>query len=56
MKLQLLAEGYENFTGQMGAIDFVDGTSVHGVSAQQAATLQLVIHAKLVEPEPAPQE
>lgn len=57
MRLQLMDPQYANFTGQIGALNFVDGLSVDGVAPQQAATLQAVVHATLVpEPveEPAP--
>lgn len=48
--IKLTQPGYENFTGQMGAIDFTDGQSDYGVSPQKAATFLINITGEYVEP------
>lgn len=48
MQLKLTQSGYENFTGVMGSIDFVDGVSSQDVSAHQAGGILNVIQGELV--------
>lgn len=48
--IKLTKPGYENFTGQMGAIDFTNGQSDYGVSPQKAATFLITISGEYVEP------
>jgi len=46
MKLKLTQPGYENFTGLMGAVDFVNGVSSQYVSEQQAAGILNIIRGE----------
>lgn len=48
--IKLTQPGYENFTGQMGSIDFTDGQSDYGISPQKAATFLINITGEYVEP------
>jgi len=49
MKLKLTQPGYENFTGLMGAVDFVNGVSSQYVSEQQAAGILNIIRGERLE-------
>lgn len=55
MKLKITQAGYENFTGEMGHIDFVDGVSVHDVNGDFAKSLGGVIQVEAVV-EAAPEQ
>lgn len=46
--IKLTEPGYENFTGQMGAIDFTNGVSDYGVSPQKAATFLINVTGEYV--------
>lgn len=54
MKLKLTGSGFENFTGQMGALDFVDGVSVGDVSPVDARRVAGVITAIWLDSEQSP--
>ena len=59
MHLKLTQPGYENFTGQLGAIDFTDGVSDYGVSPRQAEGVTITVAGELVHvapADPAPEE
>lgn len=47
--IKLTEPGYENFTGQMGQLEFVNGVSEYGVSPQKAATFLINISGEYVE-------
>lgn len=48
--IKLTQPGYENFTGQMGQIDFTDGQSDYGVSPQRAAAFLINVTGEYIEP------
>lgn len=49
MRIKLTQAGYENFTGMLGAVEFVDGSSDYGVSPQQASGILNIVEGEMVE-------
>jgi len=50
MKLRLTGSGFENFTGQMGAHEFLNGVSTTDVTERDAIRLSGVFHTEWVDP------
>jgi hypothetical protein len=48
MKLRITQTGYQNFTGEMGHIEFVDGVSVDDVHGDFARSLSGVVQTEEV--------
>jgi hypothetical protein len=60
MKLRITQAGYENFTGEMGHIDFFGGVSIHDVNPDFARSLSGIVQTEPVveitdEPATAPE-
>ena len=51
MKIRIDEVGYENYTGQLGMVDFVDGVSVNEVSQSELNRMAVVIRVVNVESE-----
>lgn len=52
MKIRITQAGYENFTGDMGHIEFVDGVSVHGVAGTDfARSLGGIVQIEEISPD-----
>lgn len=47
--IKLTEPGYENFTGQMGQLDFTNGVTDYGVSPQRAAAFLINISGEYAE-------
>lgn len=51
MKIRIVQSGYETFNGLLGDVRFVDGESVHEVTAQQASYVSAMFTCEMVEAE-----
>lgn len=51
MKLRITQAGYQNFTGEMGHIDFKDGVSVEDVPEDFARSLGGIVQVEPVSPD-----
>jgi hypothetical protein len=55
MKVRITQAGYQNFTGEMGHIDFVDGVSVSDLNPDFVRSLSGIVQVEEVPPEPTPE-
>lgn len=55
MKVRIVQAGYQNFTGEMGHIDFVDGESVNDLNPDFVRSLGGIVQIEEVAPA-APEE
>lgn len=54
MKIKLTQPGYENFTGAIANVDFVDGVSSHDISPNEVTGLAATISVAWVDEDESP--